>query len=473
MSNQRSLIGSLLILGSFALGPAAASNAVGIWQGTLQISTVKLRIVFHITTKPDSTLSATMDSPDQGASDIAVDTVTRGEGSLRLVSNAVHGSFEGRLSADAETLSGTWKQGGMSLPLVMSKIEKVETPNRPQEPKPPYPYNADDVTFVDKPAGDTLAGTLTYPKTKGPFPAVVLITGSGPENRNEEVFGQKPFLVLADYLTRDGIAVLRFDDRGVGKSTGKFTTATSVDFKQDVEAALDFLKTRKEIDKKHVGLIGHSEGGMIAPMVADKRSDVKFIVLMAGTGLPGEQVLDLQIAALMKAESIPDSSVAKTLVAQKQVYEIVKSSPDTAKTAPELRRVIREAVAKMSEKERQGQDTSEAVIAMQVKQVTSPWFRFFLTYDPRPVLQKVKVPVLAINGEKDLQVLPKDNLAAIEQALKAGGNKDYSVKELPGLNHLFQTANTGAPDEYATIEETIAPEALKTMGDWILAHSHK
>ncbi len=266
-------------------------NLNGIWQGSLKISSVTLRIVFKVTVDKNGSYSATMDSPDQGAKDIPVDSVIYNDGNVKFVVGAVRGFFEGKVDFDNSTIKGEWHQSSMSLPLELKKIDKVEELKRPQEPKPPFPYNVEEVSYENKTAGIKLAGTLTFPKAKGPFPAVLLITGSGPQNRDEELFGHKPFLVIADYLTRRGIAVLRVDDRGIGKSTGKFSSATTEDFAGDVLAGVEFLKSNKNINPKEIGLIGHSEGGLIAPMVAVKSSDVAFIVLMAGPGLPGDQIL--------------------------------------------------------------------------------------------------------------------------------------------------------------------------------------
>jgi len=448
---------------------SAGRGIAGLWQGTLKVPNGELRVVFHITKATDGKLTATLDSPDQGAHGIAVEECTFRNGKLTLAAKTIGGGYEGVMKNDS-TIEGAWKQGGMSLPLQLKRIEKVEEARRPQEPTKPYPYKEEEVAFENKAAGISLAGTLTLPDNGGPFPAVVLITGSGPENRDEEVFGHKPFLVLADYLTRQGIAVLRCDDRGVGKSTGDYKTATTPDLATDALAAFEYLKTRKDIDPKRIGLLGHSEGGVIAPIVANEAPDVTFVVLMAGTGVRGDSVLMLQSQLVARAEGSPDSTVAKSGVVERAVLNIAMAEPDTAKAAARLRPLLRQSVAQPNPNDSQAAASVNQVIEQQIKQALTPWFRYFVSYDPRPALAKLKQPVLAINGEKDVQVAPKENLAAIEAALKAGGNKDHTVKELPGLNHLFQTANTGGVSEYAKTEETISPSALKLMGDWILAH---
>lgn len=439
----------------------------GIWQGTLKVSGMELRIIFKISQGPEGILTATMDSPDQGAKNIPIDEVIFENGNLRLEIRSAMGIFEGKLKDDGLTIEGEWKQSGQSFPLVLKRVDKPAEVRRPQEPKKPYPYEEEEVAYENKEAAVKLAGTLTIPRQEGPFPAILLISGSGPQDRNETILGHHPFLVLADYLTRCGMAVLRVDDRGVGKSSGDFTQATSEDFASDVLAGVEYLKSRKEIDPKKIGLIGHSEGGIIAPMVAVQSSDIAFIILMAGTGLTGEEILYLQAALIARVEGASDEAIAKNLSLQKQMFTVLKEESDDAVAEKRLRTIFENAISQLelSEKEK---EIAEANTKAEIQRVLSPWFRYFLTYDPRPTLIKVKCPVLAINGEKDLQVPPKENLAAIEEALKAGGNKNYTIKELSGLNHLFQTAETGSISEYAKIEETISPTALKIMSDWIL-----
>ncbi|HVP35996.1 MAG TPA: alpha/beta fold hydrolase [Terriglobales bacterium] len=470
---NRTMIRALLLLILLFVGFSlsyADQNAEGNWLGTLSFSGTELRVVFKIVKSPEGKLTATMDSPDQGAKDIPVDEVVFQNGHLSLSLKAIAGGFEGDMKDDL-TIEGQWSQGGMSLPLTLKRTDKVPEAARPQEPKQPYPYDEKEVVYENKKAGIELAGTLTLPKSGGPFPVVLLITGSGPEDRNETVFGHRPFLVLADYLTRRGIAVLRVDDRGVGKSTGSYAKATTEDFAGDVLAGVEYLKSLKEINPKQIGLLGHSEGGIIAPMVATKSPDVSFIVLMAGTGLTGEQILYLQSALIEKASGTSDEVIARDRKLKEQMFAVVKENQDSASIDKKLRLVLNDAIAKMSDKEKQDMGYSPEMVDMTIKQMLSPWLRFFLTYDPKPALMKVKCPVLAINGEKDMQVPPKENLPAIEEALKAGGNKDYTIKELPGLNHLFQTATTGSPTEYAKIEETISPAALTIIGDWIVGHT--
>lgn len=440
----------------------------GIWEGNLKVPGMEFRIVFKISKKPDGTLTAVMDSPDQGVTDIPVEEVIFKDNTLRLEVKSVRGVFEGKVSEDFLVVEGEWKQTGGFFPLTVKRVDKAVEILRPREPKKPYPYKEEEVIYENREAGIKLTGTLTLPLEGSPSPAVFLITGSGPQDRNETVSGHRPFWVLSDYLTRQGIAVLRVDDRGVGKSTGDFSQATSEDFASDVLAGVEYLKSRKEIDPQKIGLVGHSEGGIIAPMVAVKSPDVAFIVLMAGTGLTGEEILYLQGALIARAMGVSEEDIAKNRQLNERIFSVIKEEKNKEVVEEKLRQIIMAEWEKLSEEEKNRIDNPEEYLKAQLQSLLSPWFRFFLTYDPQPTLSKVKCPVLAINGEKDLQVPPKENLSAIEEALKTGGNQDYTIIEIPNLNHLFQTAQTGAPAEYAKIEETISPDALKIIGDWIL-----
>jgi fermentation-respiration switch protein FrsA (DUF1100 family) len=436
--------------------PAKPSDIDGAWMGSLDTGGMKLRVVFHIVNTEDG-LTATLDSPDQGAMGLPVTTVTRDGASLKMEAKQLGGVFEGKIAADRSSIEGTWKQSGGNLPLVLKPVKDQSELERkhPQNPTKPYPYREEEVSYDNKVQNVTLAATLTLPRGKGSFPVVLLITGSGPQDRDESLMGHKPFLVLSDYLTRKGIAVLRADDRGTAKSTGNFATATTADFATDVEAGVAYLKTRSEIDPHKIGLIGHSEGGVIAPMVAARNPDVAFIVMMAGSSVPGDQILPAQLQAIEEASGKSHEEAAKDAAHEREVLTLVETEKDQAVLEKELKEKISAYVP-------------EPQVGAQIRTITSPWFRYFLTYDPATALRKVTCPVLAINGEKDTQVLPKQNLPAIRTALEQAGNKHFEVDELPGLNHLFQTAKTGSPAEYAQIEETISPVALDKMASWIL-----
>jgi pimeloyl-ACP methyl ester carboxylesterase len=386
---------------------------------------------------------------------------------LKLEIPAARIEYNGELKE--QVIAGTFKQSGMEFPLTLTRIPigKQET-SRAQNPVKPYSYNAEEVTFTNSKANIQLAGTFTFPKREGKFPAVILISGSGPQNRDEELMGHKPFLVLSDYLTKAGIAVLRFDDRGVGQSKGDFKSATTVDFASDVESAIDYLKTRKEILANGIGLVGHSEGGIIAPMVAVQPGKVNYIVLLAGTGIRGDKLLLLQQELVAKASGTKDAEIQQTREVNAGAFEILLKSSSAEAAKPDLKRYLSAAMKKYPDDTKPKGMTEDEFIALQLNQITAPWMYFFIRYDPSVALEKVKCPVLALNGEKDLQVPAKVNLPAIEKALKKGGNQHFTTRELPGLNHLFQECKTGAPTEYATIEQTFSPVAMGEVAKWIL-----
>ncbi|HLO00248.1 MAG TPA: alpha/beta hydrolase [Pyrinomonadaceae bacterium] len=446
----------------------------GTWQGTLETGGAKLRLAFEITKSPDGTLTGNLDSLDQGAMDIPINSIVLKDTNLRLEIKIIGGVYEGTLDEEGTTIVGHWEQGGVKLPLTFRRSSgALSAPNRPQEPKKPYPFDEQEVSYENKKAGVRLDGTLTLPRTRGLHPAVLLINGSGAQDRNETVAGHRPFLVLADHLTRRGIAVLRVDDRGLKGSQDDFYKATDEDFASDVLAGVEFLKTRKEINPKQIGLIGHSEGGVIAPMAAVESNDVAFIVLMAAPALPGDQFLHLQTASLMKASGASDENISQVRALQERMFTILKQEKTDTKAGERLRAEVSGMLARMTDEQKLALGLTEAAMENQFKVMMTRWYRYIIAYDPRPALMKVKVPVLAINGKRDLQVPAKENLSAIAQALRAGGNKDHTVVELPGLNHLFQTSQSGLPAEYAQIEETMSPAALQMIVDWVLKRTPK
>jgi len=444
-----------------------AQDISGKWNGILNVQGTQLRLVFNIT-RADNGYSSTMDSPDQGATGIPVTSTSYENSILKLEISTAGIQYEGTLDKE-NVFVGTFKQAGQSFPLNLTKgkVEK-EKVIRPQEPTKPYSYYSEDVKFENIKDNIVLAGTLTIPEKDGNFPAVILISGSGPQNRDEELMGHKPFLVLADHLTKNGFAVLRFDDRGTAESTGDYKTATSLDFARDVESAIKYLQTRKEINKNQIGLIGHSEGGIIAPIVAARSKDINFIVLLAGTGIRGDQILLLQQELIGKASGASDTDLQKAKVINKGAFDIILKSNNIESLETELTNYIKQALIDNPESEKPAGMSDDDYVKLQVNQLTSPWMIYFIKYDPAPILEKVNCPVLAINGEKDLQVPAKVNLEAIENALEEGGNKNVTTKVLPNLNHLFQECETGSPGEYATIEQTFSPIALAEISNWIL-----
>lgn len=438
----------------------------GSWSGPLKVQGIELRLVFNLTIGDNDSLTVTLDSPDQGAKGIATSRVVATPDSLRVEVKSLRGVYLGRFSEDYTRLMGQWKQGGFVLPLELTHKAGPFVLNRPQEPSPPYPYHVEEILFRNEKAGIELAGTFTTPSSGVNFPAVVLISGSGMQNRDEELMGHKPFLVLSDWLTRQGIAVLRYDDRGAGKSGGTFPGATSFDFADDAEAAFNFLKKQPGVDTNRCGIIGHSEGGLIAPVIASRRGDVDFIVLLAGPGLTGEQIIMLQSELISRAEGVNEKDIKADQKLQKEIYSVLKKTTDDTLAGKKITRLLNQYNS--GRKSDTLPDTTLRMqTEMQVQTMTSPWFRCFLTFNPTEYLEKVKCKVLAMNGELDLQVPCTENLQAIERALIFGGNPNYRIEALPGLNHLFQHATTGSPSEYGRIEETFAPEALTMISSWI------
>jgi fermentation-respiration switch protein FrsA (DUF1100 family) len=444
----------------------ASKGLDGMWEGTLKTGLVDLRLLFKISRKPDGKLTGTLNSLDQGARDLPIDVIELKDRQVRLELTKLKAAFRGTMTEDASTITGHWHQS-VKLPLTLRRTDKAPTLARPQTPKKPYPYAEHDVTVENKAGGVKLAGTLTMPRGDGPFPAVVLLTGSGPQDRDETIFAHKPFLVIADFLTRRGVAVLRLDDRGVGGSTGDTSEATLNDLAGDALAAVAFLKCRKEINAAKIGLVGHSEGGLVAPLAASLSGDVAFIVLLAGTGLPGEEILYLQGQAILKSLGAGEKELKFQRATQELMFRALKEETDKGKARELILKRLADEKAKLSPEAQKEFESARNIVEGQIKMILTPWFRFFLTYDPRPTLRKVKVPVLVLIGEKDLQVPPTENLKSIREVLKEAGHKDHVVKEMPGLNHLFQNCKTGRIDEYSRIEETFAPAALEEIAAWI------
>lgn len=430
---------------------AQVAPIAGDWYGTLDAG-VKLPLIFHL--QADGT--ASVDSPAQKVTGLKATATLAGD-HLTVTLTAPVASFEGKVAADRKSISGQWLQNGGRLPLALERTaQPVVAPKRPQTPKPPFPYRAEDVTYANPASGLTLAGTLTLPPGAGPFPVALLITGSGPQDRDETLFDHKPFLVLADALTRRGVAVLRVDDRGVGGSQAGAKPATTADFATDVAAGVAYLRGRKDIDPARVGLIGHSEGGVVAPLVAAKDPRLAFVVLMAGTGAPGDQILPRQYHDIYLASGAGEAAARQQAQRIEAANALVRREPDQAKAMPQLISLLGEG------------PNPQAAVGLAAL-INSTWYRAFLDLDPAKALAQVRAPVLAVNGAKDTQVAAEVNLPAIKAAL--AGNPDATTLVLPGLNHLFQTAGTGAPAEYAAIEETLAPSALATIVDWTVAHA--
>ncbi len=448
--------------------PVPGEGAAGEWLGILDAGAAKLRLGLHVEKKEDGSLGAVLDSIDQGAK-IPVEAAVFEHRALRLDLKALGASYDGTMNADGSALEGTWSQGGRKLPLTFHRLEQAFALRRPQVPQGPFPYEAREVTFRSEAGNVRLAGTLLLPQGKGPFPAVALVSGSGPQDRDEAMMGHKPFLVLADALARRGIASLRWDDRGAAASEGDHFGSTLDDFAADARAAVAFLRSCPEVNRNAVGIAGHSEGGLIAPLVAAHDKSVAFLVLLAPPGEPLPSLLVRQARALFHLRGIDPALIDRALAAQSEDLALIA---DPAVPTDRLETMLRERTAvrrkQFTDEERAQLRIDAAAMEQGIEAAKTAWFRSLVRQDPAVYLRQVKIPVLALFGENDLQVDAQVNAEAVRAALAAAGNPAVEIHILPGLNHLFQHARTGGIDEYATIEETFAPEALAMIGDWIV-----
>lgn len=453
--------------------PLSAQDITGTWSGKLTPAPgMQLRLVFNIERTDSGTFTSTLDSPDQGAVGMPTTETTFADGELKITSDRIGVVYTATL--DGDELKGTFQQSGQSIDLNLIRGAGEEPAPRAQDPRD-FPYRQEEVTFRNESADVTLAGTLTLPPAAAPDQIVVLVSGSGPQNRNEElaIMNHRPFLVLSDYLTRQGIGVLRYDDRGVGESTGEFSEGTTYDFAQDAKAAVAYLRGREDLAGTQLGIVGHSEGGMIAPIVADEDPELDFIVLLAGPGTKLDQLLISQTQLMAAAGGASEKDLKEAKRDLKRYTKMIRKNPDLSSEALEAKILadMQEQLAQAPDSVKAKVDDIDAFVAQQAKTFAAPWFRYFIEFAPAPYLRRVDVPVLAVNGALDLQVPSQDNLQAIEKALRRGGNPDYTIHEFPGLNHLFQTATTGSMTEYATIEETFNEAAMQFVADWILARS--
>ena len=461
---QRKIIFIVIVLALGISASYAEDRVAGHWEGHIEIPGQPIAVKVDLAID-ESDWRGTIDIPAQGAKGLPLSEiyiVEEGEGMrVKFSIRGVPGNptFDGTLQGGV--INGTFSQGGVTFGFRLSR-EIVSGPVRPQEPKPPFPYQIEEVKFQN---GDiNLAGTLTVPQGDGPFPAVLLISGSGLQDRDETVFGHKPFWVLADHLSRTGIAVLRVDDPGIGKSAPHPEPPTTADFATDVEAGVTFLKRDDRIGT--VGLIGHSEGGIIAAIVASRRDDIGFVVLMAGPGVPGAELLLKQNERIFDGMGIVGERKETLLTLLDRLFTTLTSDM----TEDEMRQQVDEIVRKQFEINGiPPAQQDETQVQAAVEQVLNPWMRYFLAFDPRPALEATRVPVLALNGELDVQVDAEQNLTAIDAALEKGGNHNVTLHRLPKHNHLFQRAKTGLVNEYAVIEETISPEVLDLIRDWVVS----
>lgn len=436
-----------------------SQEIAGRWGGLLKIRGTELKIVFNIS-KTKNGLIATMDSPNERTFGIPATAITFANSILKLEIKNSGIKYEGILHPD-ETITGFFKQNEQNLALDLSHYKmKNEIVVKYQEPQKPYPYYTEDVTFENKTDNIVLEATLSLPKKEGNFPVVILIPGYNKRSRDKDFVGHKHFLVIGDYLTKKGIGVLQYDDRGAGKSTGDYSKATIADLAKDVEAGVAYLKTRKEINKNKIGLLGHSEGGIIAAIVAGNSNDINYIVSLAASGVRGDKKM-LQLSELILCNtSIPEIEIYKKQEELRGAYNIILNS---ASNDDSLKKEIKSYF-----RATKGYGATDEDINASSKAVLSPWMYYFLRFDPSTAFGKVKCPVLALNGDKDMHLFPEQNLMAIKEAVLSGGNRKVTTKNLSGLNHFFQETLTGSPSEYSEISQTFSPIALEEISSWVL-----
>jgi pimeloyl-ACP methyl ester carboxylesterase len=463
-----------IILMLFYNASNAQADLTGIWNGTLKVGG-ELHLVLHISKSQTGLYEGLLDSPDQNVSGIKCDKIevnTLDTATLSFAVTKIKLSYTGKLVNDT-TLNGTFTQG-VTVPLEFHRTGVPYTAKeivRPQTPKPPFPYKSEDVTYSAN--GLQYGGTITIPQGNGKFPAVLLITGSGAQDRDETIFNHKPFAVIADALTRDGFVVLRVDDRGIGNSTGEFATSTTADFVKDVNTSFDYLKSRSEVNDKKAGLLGHSEGAMIAPIVASQRKDVDFIVLLAAPGVKISDLMPEQNAAILRSAGVPEAAVENFKPVYTQVVNAIVNAQDTATARLNALHIVNDWYAKTDTATLHAlgftkPNDAEQYAKTMTLALSNAWFKYFMQFDPQPYLSNLKkVKVLALNGSKDIQVVSQQNLPAVNAALKQGRTRNFETKELPGLNHLFQTCNKCTVQEYGQLQETIAPIALQTITNWL------
>jgi len=461
---MKTIIACLLAF-SISIASAFSQDISGDWNGKTKKGNKEITFVFQIK-KENNSYSSTMSVPTFRINGIRPKSTTFENDTLTIDGSNIGMKYVGVYNKELQQFEGTYKEGAVVLSLNLKRgAVKIADSRRPQEPIKPYPYYEEEVVFENVAAKISLAGTLTLPSKKGKFPVVILISGSGPQDRDESYMGHKTFLVLSDHLTRQGIGVLRFDDRGFGKSTGDFGTATTADFAKDVLSAVTYLKTRNDIDIEHIGLIGHSEGGIIAPLVANQTKDVSFIVLLASTGVSGTE-LSVRQSKTLRGFPV-DDEVAYEKNTRKAIA-IVTSNKSTEEIKTALRAhynaFLRPILTSLGAPEK----NINAFIDNQVKTSIKPWSRYFLQYNPADEFEKLQIPVLSLNGSKDTQVDAKINQTGIKNALVKGKNKEYKILELENLNHFFQECETGKMNEYRKIDQTFSPIALNEISDWVL-----
>ena len=455
-----SLVIISLSLAGISAQPDIAYSLDGIWLGTMVLpNSVELRMGITISDGSNASLNMV----DQATGEMPIDDMLHLKDSVAFNLERLGIHIAGKMDATKDAMKTKFKQRGGEFPITFRRVSELPKLARPQTPTAPFPYISEEIVFANQQAGIKVAGTLTIPKSDGKVPAVLLLTGSGQQGRDQDIAGHKHFWVIADYLSRKGIAVLRTDDRGIGGSTGDFKTSSSVDFAGDAIAGVRYLRTLPEIDTSKLGLIGHSEGFTVAAIAASKSNQVKFIVSLGGMGVNFKETIISQISNQLRMQNVSEEEIIQQEKWRHILYGIVEPSLDSATIAQKLW----DAYGQLTEDEIVALNWPKGRQEHMVNQLLNPWWKYLIGLDIRKLLMQVQCPLLALYGKKDTQIDPTKNSLALEQALKAGGNSHFEIETLPGLNHLFQHAETGSEYEYVQIEETISPGVLMLISNWI------
>ena len=469
---MKEIIASLIILLFFSgvsicqqsetkMLPENQKSLAGYWNGKIKAGMMSFTFSIKLWID-DGSLRGSLDSPEQDLENIPVDEIIINNDSIKLIIKAIQRKYHAEIDKNNNLMHGVYiREGQINFPLDLKKSESAAVLRRPQMPVKPYPYLEEEIVFINENDGIEISGTLTTPEGEGVFPVVILISGSGAQDRDESAFGHKPFLVIADYLTRNGISVLRYDDRGAGKSKGDHLQATTEINSVDVIYAVRFLQSRKELDGNKIGLIGHSEGTIIAAITAINNPGISYIVLLGAPGISIEENLYLQNALIRMKEGTSENIIEQYNNIQRSIFAIIKEEPDDSIAFEKLRAAytLNRYTLLSNEQKRNIDET--------IKSRLTPYFRDIIKCNPSEILKKVQCPVLAITGEYDLQAPAAQNLPEIERALKSGNNNNYKIIELPGINHMMQTCREGTISEYSEIEETVSPDLLQIMSEWI------
>ncbi len=466
----------LLILVGFQSLFCISQDVLHKWSGVLNAGGQKIELRLNLIQNADKTYSSNWDIPAQKVKGLASSKTELLNNQLSVEIKMIGASYSGSLNMSGDKVDGAWSQSGMSFPLNMETVKEGQEEKifiKPQTPKPPFAYNVKDFVYEGNETKLSYGATLTYPKEDKKFPLIILITGSGRQDRDETIFDHKPFAVIADYLTKKGYAVLRVDDRGAGKSTGDFSNSTTADFAQDVEEHIRYAKNLPMIDTNQIGLLGHSEGGLIAPMVAVRNKSVSFVILLAGPGVEIGELMAMQNEMVLKSAGISQEAINTYIPLYKNLMKTIVSINSIQDANAKAIEIVKnwysntdKNLVKATTNISSESDINKFATTMS-ETLSTKWWKYFASYNPQIALQKLKCPVLAINGSSDIQVPADANLKAIELGLKKAGNKKGTTMKFDNLNHLFQKCTKCTVQEYGELENTIEPEVLEYIYNWL------